>query len=111
MGYTIDPFGKTAFVIQGTPADIESGNEKTILEKIVEQYKHFSNELKLSKRELLLRTVAWQQAVKSGTSLSEKEMRNLIYDLFQCQQPNISPSGKPTFLEFKKEQLEKMFGK
>lgn len=111
MGYSIEPFGKTAFVIQGTPADIESGNEKVILEKIIEQYKFFSSEIKLSKREMLLRTVAWQQAVKAGSPLSEKEMQNLITDLFQCQQPNASPSGKPTYLEFKKDQLEKMFGK
>ncbi|HEY6956651.1 MAG TPA: DNA mismatch repair endonuclease MutL [Flavisolibacter sp.] len=111
MGYTIEPFGKTAFVIQGTPADLESGNEKTMLEQILEQYKHFSGELKLSRREMLLRTVAWQQAVKAGTSLSEREMQNLIVDLFQCQQPNVSPTGRPTYLEFKKEQLEKMFGR
>lgn len=109
MGYTIEPFGKTAFVIQGTPADIDVGNEKLILEKILEQYKFFNTEIKLSKREMLLRTVAWQQAIKAGVSLSEKEMQNLINDLFQCQQPNASPSGKPTYLEFKKEQLEKMF--
>jgi DNA mismatch repair protein MutL len=111
MGYTIEPFGKTAFVIQGTPADIGSGNEKMMLEKILEQYKHFSGELKLSKREMLLRTVAWQQSVKTGTSLGLQEMRNLVSDLFECRQPNSSPSGKPTYLEFKKDQLEKMFGK
>jgi DNA mismatch repair protein MutL len=111
LGYTIEPFGKSVFVIQGTPADFESGNEKMILDTILEQYKHFSSEIKLSKREMLLRTVAWQQAIKTGVSLSEKEMQNLISDLFQCQQPNISPAGKPTYLEFKKDQLEKMFGK
>ena len=111
MGYTVEPFGKTAFVIQGTPADFESGNEKIILEKILEQYKHFSNELKLSKREMLLRTVAGQQAIKPGSALSPKEMQNLLSDLFQCQQSNISPVGKPTYLEFRKDQLEKMFGR
>jgi DNA mismatch repair protein MutL len=111
MGYTIEPFGKAAFVIQGTPADMEAGNEKVVLEKILEQYKHFSSELKLSKREMLMRTVAWQQAVKAGVSLSQKEMQNLAGDLFQCQQPNVSPAGKPTYLEFKKDQLEKMFGR
>jgi DNA mismatch repair protein MutL len=111
MGYTIEAFGKNAFVIQGTPADIESGNEKIMLEKIIDQYKHFSNELKLPKREVLLRTVAWQQAIKPGTLLSHKEMDNLITDLFQCRQPNISPTGRPTYLEFKREQLEKMFGR
>jgi DNA mismatch repair protein MutL len=111
MGYTIEPFGKTAFVIQGTPADVGTGNEKRVLEKILEQYKHFNSDLKLSKREMLLRTVAWQQAIKAGVSLMEREMRGLIEDLFACQQPNTTPSGRPTYMEFKKEQLEKMFGR
>jgi len=111
MGYTIEPFGKTAFVIQGTPADVETGNEKLALEKILEQYKHFNSDLKLSKREMLLRTVAAQQAIKAGVSLTEREMQKLMEDLFACQQPNTTPSGRPTYLEFKKEQLEKMFGR
>ncbi len=109
MGYIIEPFGKAAFVIQGTPADVDAGNEKATLEKILEQYKHFSAELKLSKREMLLRTVAWQQAVKSGTSLNEKEMHRLLTDLFQCRQPNASPTGRLVYIEFTKEQLDKMF--
>ncbi len=109
LGYTIEPFGKSAFVIQGTPADIVHGNERLALEKILEQYKHFSNELKLPKREMLLRTVAWQQSVKAGTILSEKEMIQLVSDLFQCRQPNLSPTGRPTYLEFQKEQFDKMF--
>lgn len=109
LGYTIEPFGKTCFVIQGTPADVGSGNEKIILEIILEQYKHFNSDLKISKREMLLRTVALQQAVKPGSSLAKKEMQNLISDLFSCTKSNVSPAGKPVYLEFKKDQLEKMF--
>ena len=109
LGYTIEPFGKHAFVIQGTPADIDTGNEKAAIEKLLDQYKHFNSELKLPTREMLLRTVAWQGAVKTGTVLSEKEMEGLVNDLFACKQPNASPSGRPTYVEFKREQLEKMF--
>lgn len=109
LGYSIEPFGKASFVIQGTPADVSTGDEKGSLEKIMEQYKHFSSELKLPKREMLLRTVAWQQSIKTGVALSEKEMESLVTDLFACAQPNATPSGRPTYLEFKKDGLEKMF--
>ncbi|HET7898314.1 MAG TPA: DNA mismatch repair protein MutL, partial [Flavisolibacter sp.] len=109
VGYTIEPFGKSTFVIQGTPADIVSGNEKNTLENILEHYKHFSTELKLPRREMLLRTVAWQQSVKPGTVLSEKEMNRLVEDLFACRQPNVTASGRPTYVEFSKTQLERMF--
>lgn len=110
LGYIIEPFGKTAFVIQGTPADMDQGNEKQVLERILEQCKHFSD-VRLSKREMLLRSVATQQSIKPGTSLTEREMQRLVDDLFQCLQPNATPSGKPTYMEFKKDGLEKMFGR
>ena len=111
LGYIIEPFGKNSFVIQGTPADVEPGNEKHIIDILLEQYKHFSNEVKFSKREKLIRSLARQQAIKAGTRLTEREMRQLVNDLFACGQSNISPDGNPTYLEFKQEQLEKMFGK
>ena len=109
MGYQIEPFGKHAFVIQGTPADIGTGSEKSMLEKILEQYKHFSTELRLSSRETLLRTVAAQQAVKSGMSLGQQEMQTLVTALFQCSQPNAAPSGRAAYVSLAKEQVEKMF--
>jgi DNA mismatch repair protein MutL len=111
LGYTIEPFGKNSFVIQGTPADVGSGNEKMAVEKLLEQYKHFSSDLKFSKREKLVRSVARQQAIKPGQQLTEQEMNSLVNDLFACQQCNATPDGKPTYLEFKLEQLEKMFGR
>ena len=111
LGYLVEPFGNNTFVIQGTPADVVQGNEKITLEKMLEQYKHFSNDLKFNRREKLLRSMAWQQSVKAGTSLDQKEMEMLIHDLFECASPNLTPNGKPSFLEFKKEELDKMFGR
>jgi DNA mismatch repair protein MutL len=109
LGYMIEPFGKNTFVIQGTPADVTQGNEKQVIDSLLEQYKHFSNDLKFSKREKLIRSLAWQQSIKAGRQLSEKEMEALVEDLFKCKQPNSSPNGNPTYLEFKKDALEKMF--
>ena len=111
LGYHLEPFGNNTFVIQGTPADIEVGNEKTAIEKMLEQFKHFSADLKYNKREKLFRSLAWQQAIKAGTSLTQKEMKILAEDLFACNTPNISPNGKPTYTVFKKNELDKMFGR
>ncbi|HMD00671.1 MAG TPA: hypothetical protein VKH37_10985, partial [Ferruginibacter sp.] len=111
LGYLLEPFGNNTFVIQGTPADVEQGNEKVAIERMLEQYKHFSSDLKFSKREKLLRSLALQQSVKAGTPLADVAMKNLLDDLFECETPNITPNGKPTWLEFKKDELEKMFGR
>jgi len=111
LGYQLEPFGNNTFVIQGTPAGLEQGNEKTAIEKMLDQYKNFSSDLKFSKREKLLRSLAWQQSIKPGTSLTETEMKTLVDDLFACTTPNITPNGKPTYTEFKKNELEKLFGR
>lgn len=109
LGYHIEPFGTNAFVIQGTPADVSTGNEKLALESILEQFKHFSSDLKFSRREKLIRSLAWQQAIKPGTPLALDEMRALTTDLFKCGQPNVTASGNPTYIEFKKDYLEQLF--
>jgi DNA mismatch repair protein MutL len=111
LGYQIESFGKDSFVIQGTPADLQQGNESNAIESLLEQFKHFSNDLKFSKREKLLRAMAWQQSIKIGKHLGLAEMQALISDLFACAQPNITASGNPTYIEFKMDYLEKLFSR
>jgi DNA mismatch repair protein MutL len=111
LGYKLEPFGNNTFVVQGTPADVGQASEKNAIEKLIEQYKHFSNDLKFSKREKLLRSLSLQQSIKAGTSLSEKEMKNLMEELFACETPNATPTGKPTYMSFKKDEMDKMFGR
>jgi DNA mismatch repair protein MutL len=111
LGYLIEPFGKNTFVIQGTPADVGAGNEHAVIETLLEQFKNFSSDVKFSRREKLLRAAAWQQSVKAGKKLTQVEMRQLVEALFACRQPNVAPDGTPVYLEFKNDQLDKMFSK
>ena len=111
LGYLLEPFGNNAFVIQGTPADAGQAGETVAIEKMLEQYKHFSNDLKFSKREKLLRSLSLQQSVKAGMVLSQKEMKTLTEELFLCAVPNVTPTGKPAYISFKKTELDKMFGR
>lgn len=111
LGYQIEPFGNNTFIIQGTPADVIQGNEKNSIELLLEQFKHFSTDIKYSKREKLIRCISRQQAIKTGTALSQNEMQTLLEHLFQCTTPNVTPSGNPTYIEFKEDYLDRMFGK
>jgi DNA mismatch repair protein MutL len=109
LGYLIEPFGKDTFVIQGTPADLETGNEKAAIENVLEQFKHFSSDIRFSKREKLIRTLSSQHAIKPGKSLTVQEMTRLISELFDTLQPNVNASGLPTYIEFRKEYLLQLF--
>jgi DNA mismatch repair protein MutL len=111
IGYRIEPFGKNTFVIQGSPADVAPGNEKHAIELLVEQFKHFSSDVKFSRREKLVRCMARQQAIKAGQALGQTEMASLVQELFQCNTANITPTGSPTYIEFKEDYLDRMFGR
>ncbi len=111
LGYRLEPFGNNTFVLQGTPADMQHSSEINAIEKLLEQYKHFSSDMKFSKREKLLRSMSLQQSIKAGTSLTQKEMKQLVEVLFLCDIPNTTPTGKPTYMSFKKEEMDRMFGR
>ncbi len=109
LGYDLEPFGQSTFVVRGTPADIQSGNEQASIEGLLEQFKHFSQELKLNRREQLIRSMARNNAIPAGKALGTREMQNIIDELFACVTPNVSPGGRFTFISFKMNDLERMF--
>ncbi len=109
LGYALEPFGSHSFVVQGTPADIEQGYEKQVIESLLEQYKHFTSNYKFSKREKLVRAMVSQQSIKPGKQLGDKEMQALVASLFGCNITNITIDGAPTYIEFRQEQLARMF--
>lgn len=111
VGFLLEPVGHNGYVIQGAPVDVTSGEEKRLLEAMLEEYKHFSPDLSFSRREKLIRSMAKQRAIKANTRLTEKEMRSLVTSLLACEQPHMTPAGHPTYLEFNEEQLAQYFGK
>ena len=111
IGYEIESFGSNSFIIQGIPADVLSGNEKNAIELLLEQFKHFTGEVKYSKREKLIRCMSRQMAIKAGQGLSQKEMHSIIQSLSDCDIPNVTASGAPTYIELKESYLDGLFSR
>ncbi len=111
LGFQIDDFGKGAILIQGVPADIEVKNEKELFEGLIEQYKHFKNELSLDNREKLARSLARKASIKKGQKLSDQEMELIVGQLFACHNPNYGLSGSKTFVKLDLSSIHSFFGK
>jgi DNA mismatch repair protein MutL len=111
LGFVLEFVGPGSFTVQGTPSDVASGQERTIIESLLEEYKHFNVDTGYSMREKLIRAMVKQRRIKTGTSLNEKEMRELVQQLLACQQPALTPDGKPTYVVFDSRQLASLFGK
>ena len=112
LGFQIRTFGKNTFIIEGIPADIGTNiSEVEMLEHLIEGFKNNQSALKLNRRDSLARALARNTSIKAGLALSVDEMNLLIDELFACEMPNTSLSGKPVISTFTLEELLLRFEK
>lgn len=110
LGFDIREFGKNTIVVQGYPAEIESGNEEKIILALLENYKQQATITKFDKKEQLAKSLARQAAIKSGNILNTEEINQLIDELFACEFPQVGISGKASFIKLSLTDLSKLFG-
>jgi len=109
LGFDIQEFGQDTFVVHGIPADWQGiKDEQAMVEKLIFQYKA-NLDLDLGIHENIAQSMARQAAIKKGQLLTETEMRQLIDQLFACQTPFKSPTGRNCFITYEMDELEKKF--
>ncbi|HQX43595.1 MAG: DNA mismatch repair endonuclease MutL [Saprospiraceae bacterium] len=109
IGFELEEFGSDSFVIHGMPALLQGKfSETELIHKVLEQYK-FNLEFELSPIENIARSMALSSSIKKGKSLSQEEMSALIEQLFLCEKPNLSPTGKKCYFNIKHQDFLKNF--
>ena len=111
LGFEIDLFGGRSVIVRGVPSEMKVGDEQSILEELLDQFRSNQDTLKLKARENLAKSLARRGAIRSGTPMDVKEMRSLVDQLFLCKKPHTSPSGRPVILNISMEELDTRFGK
>ena len=95
-GFEIGSIGQTTFVVTATPPDVKESELQQLFDKMISDYKGSMLQKFSDRKQCLCRSLARQMAVKSNTVLQQTEMQQIMADLFCCQVPQISPSGKKT---------------
>ena len=109
LGFDVQEFGGESFIVHGLPSDWQGEkNEQKVIEKLLEQYKIEVN-MKLDIDERIAASLAKSAAIKRGTPLSIVEMQELIDQLFACDMPFKSPSGRNCFITYDLEALQQQF--
>ncbi|MCB9261090.1 MAG: DNA mismatch repair endonuclease MutL [Flavobacteriales bacterium] len=109
LGFDISQFGKNTLIINGTPAEVVKGEEQEMLEGILENYKLNQQNLKLEKHENLSRAMARNAGIKAGNMLEPELIKQLIVDLFHCENPGFTPSGDAVFVKIDQNQIANFF--
>ncbi|MEJ2594497.1 MAG: DNA mismatch repair endonuclease MutL [bacterium] len=111
LGFHIETFGGSSFVVNGIPADMHENDITLALEKIVENHKQHARDINYDKSVNLARSLAVSNSMKEGKKLSETEMEDIFDRLFSCQVPEVSPDGKRIIKVLVQEELEKLMKK
>lgn len=108
IGFDIRPFGQNTFVVQGVPTAMPAGEEKGILDEVIEQLRHESPDAIAQRQERLLAQLARKLSLNKHAIQQAEGQQALIDELFACGQPEYTPDGKKVFTMVRKDDLERM---
>ena len=106
IGFDIASNVANEFIIKGTPSALQQGEETKILEALLEQLKHASDDIHSSSVERVMVQMA-KQFSRTTLPINHQEAQQLLIDeLFACQQPSITPEGQLIFNLINKDALD-----
>lgn len=96
MGFNVQLLSGNTAMVSGVPADIDVGNEHSVLKSMLAQYRELGGKTELDARRKLAIAFASKTAIPRGKKLTDIEMENLLDQLFACEKPYKDPLNKPT---------------
>lgn len=109
MGFNVQMMSGNTAMISGVPADIDIGDEQSVLKAMLHQYQDLEGKLELDARHKLAIAFASKTAIPKGKKLTDMEMENLVDQLFACKEPYIDPMKKATIVYMPLEEIQGRF--
>ena len=108
LGFQIEEFGPTAYIIKAIPTFMEFEEAKEFMEFLLDNISEEAD-LENQKKISTIITNACKKSVKAHDVLEKEEIERLIADLAKTKNPYSCPHGRPTFIKLNKYEIEKMF--
>jgi len=110
LGLEIEQFGGNTFVVKSVPVLIADREIKPLIIEIAEAMDAYGYSPGLEDAiDQCIILMACHSAIRARQSLSVKEMKELLVQLDQCENPFHCPHGRPTFVQWPVKVLEKSF--
>ncbi|NBD30150.1 MAG: DNA mismatch repair endonuclease MutL [Alphaproteobacteria bacterium] len=112
FGLTLEPFGGGAVAVRETPALLGEVNCKAMLEDILDELAdQGSSDLVQSRVEAILSRVACHGSIRSGRRMQAEEMNALLREMEATPLSGQCNHGRPTYVELKLADIERLFGR
>lgn len=105
LGFTLEPFGRDAFVVRSVPEGVADGAEEAVLRRVLEELAGRGP----ADEDRAAAATACRAAVRKGVPLGREEIVRLLHDLERVANPHTCPHGCPIAVELSFQELLKRF--
>ena len=112
LGIVYDEFGEDCLVVRALPAVLGAVSASKLFEQwfSLPEFSEWSKML-IDSFDAVLSRVACHASVRSGERLEAAEAYALLRDVRELESSKFCPHGRPVLKEFRKEDVESMFGR
>lgn len=111
VGFLAEDFGTDTIAVREVPLWTPFDAVEECVIEIINNISSYKENLTPQRLEGLFESMACRAAIKAGDFSSERELRALLTILSQERQLKNCPHGRPIFVQLKKREIEKMFGR
>ncbi len=108
IGFSVSELSNRTVLIDAIPADVKVGYEGKVILEIIDYYRENEGS-QYQPQEKIAAAFACKNAIKSGDSLTQKEMASLVDQLFATNEPYFCPHGRPVIVTLNLEEIDKKF--
>jgi len=112
LGFEIEPFGGTTFAVKAAPTMLLKGEIgpviREVLEKALAAGGNAAPENVLNES---VKIMACHGAIRARQDLDPRQIRRLLQQMDECENPSHCPHGRPTWIRWTARELEKAFGR
>jgi DNA mismatch repair protein MutL len=110
MGLYFDKFGAQAISVSELPSLLKCTDVRKLILDIVDDLKEYGDQVSLEKKiNHYLATFACHHSIRSGRSLSIREMNSLLREMESCDHTGQCNHGRPTYIRLSLKDINKLF--
>ena len=111
LGFDVEEFGPSSFIIRAIPALFCQGDPKAAVLSVIQEFEEDETPLEAEIEARIAGRVCKRMAVKAGQILSGQEQASLLEKLENSTSPRTCPHGRPTMIHLSAALLERQFGR
>jgi DNA mismatch repair protein MutL len=112
LGLVLEPFGQGAVLVRETPALLGEADAQNLVRDLAEHIAEWDEALPLERNLLAVASrISCHGSIRAGRRLKPEEMNALLREMERTENAGQCNHGRPTYVEMKLFDIEKLFGR